>query len=144
MSTVDFHSLLAIPMDSIQRPKPWPSGTYFGIVTKNSFDKSAAKQTPYVRFEVRVHSAGEDVDRALLEGVDLGKREMRKDYYLTPDALFRLKAFLESVGVTTSGRSLGEAIPDALNARVMLQVTQRTMENGDIINDVGDVRGEVS
>lgn len=141
MSTVDFRTLLQTPMDTIEKPKPLPAGTYHGVVARHEFGESSQKKTPYVRFWLQPLSAADDVDPAMLEGVDLSKKLLRRDYFLTTDALFRLKAFLDSVGVNTTGRSLGEAIPDSTNARVLMQVTQRTADNGDQFNDVGDLKG---
>lgn len=139
--TVNFNELLSTPLDTIERPKPLPAGTFEGVIARHEFGESNTKKTPFVRFWVQPTAVGEDVDQSLMEGIDLSKKILRREYYLTADALFRLKSFLESIGVSTTGRSLGEAIPDSTNARVLVQVTQRTADNGDIYNDVGDLRG---
>ena len=141
MSTVDFRTLLQTPMDTIEKPKPLPAGTYHGVVSRHEFGESSQKRTPYVRFHLQPTSAADDVDPAGLEGIDLSKKALRRDYFLTADALYRLKGFLDSIGVSTTGRSLGEAIPDSTNARVLMQVTQRAADNGDLYNDVGDLKG---
>jgi len=138
----DFRSLLSKPMDEIERPKPWPAGTYYGSITDHKFDVSAQKRTPYVRFTIQASSAGDNIDPSDLEGIDLSKKPLRKDYYLTEDALYRVKAMLESIGITTEGRALGECIPETRNAQVMFEVTQRNSPDGrEIYNDVGDLVG---
>ena len=139
----DFNELLATPMDDIKRPPPLPTGTYHGIIAGHEFGKSSRKQTSFVQYNLTLLSAGEDVDQTQLEGIDLTKRPMRATFYLTEAARYRVKEFLESVGVDVTGRSLGECIPDANNARVLITVTQRNSEDGkEIYNDVGEVKGE--
>lgn len=139
---VDFSTLLSQNLDSVTKPKALPAGTYNGTVLSHSFALSSKKQTPYVQFNFSVQSAGEDVDPSDLEGVDVGKKALRTSFYLTDDALFRLKDFLASCGIDTSGRTLNETIPETVGASVLLFVKQRTSENGeDIFNDVDSVRG---
>ncbi len=138
----DFRTLLSKPMDEIEKPKPLPAGTYYGTITDHKFDVSAQKRTPYVRFTVTLDSAGDNIDPSDLEGIDLAKKTQRKDYYLTEDALYRVKAMLESLGITTEGRALGECIPETRNARVMVEITQRNSSDGkDIYTDVADLVG---
>lgn len=139
---VDFKTLLSKPMDTVEKPKPLPAGTYNGSVQKYEFMESKEKKTPYARMHMSVHSAGADVDPDSLAGVDLSKKTLRKDFYLTDDAAYRLKDFIESCGVQTAGRTIGETIPELLNAQVLIDVTQRPSEDGsDIFNDVRSVRG---
>jgi hypothetical protein len=139
----DFRSLLQQPMDDVKRPPTWPAGTYHGIVKSHEFRVSRLKKTPSVQYHLGVLSAGEDIDPDSLEGIDLSKRDLTKDYYLTEDALFRVKEFLESCGVSTTGRALGECIPEVLNARVLITVTQSATEDGKSTrNEIGDVVGE--
>ena len=138
----DFRSLLDTPMDEIERPKPLPAGTYFGVVKTNKFDESSNKKTPYVRFSIQATAAGEDIDQNDLEGVELGKKTFNKDFYLTPEARYRLKDFLESLGISTQGRSLGECIPEALQAQVMFKLGLRPSEDGkEFFNEVKDISG---
>lgn len=142
MSGADFTALLQTPMDEIKRPPPLPAGTFHGSILGFNFDLSQKKKTPYVRFELGRLTPNEDVDMSALEGVDLTKRSLRKDFYLTEDSRYRVKDFLESCGITVTGRSLGQCIPETLNANVIIAVTQRNSEDGkDIYNDVGDIRG---
>lgn len=139
----NFNALLSKPMDEIKRPLPLPAGTYHGVIGKHAFDESRQRKTAFVKYELTGISAGEDISEEQMEGIDLSKRNLSATYYLTEDALYRLKAMLESVGVPTEGRSLGECIAEAVGARVLINVTQRNSEDGkDIFNDVGTVVGE--
>lgn len=138
----DFRSLLSKPADQIERPKPLPAGTYEGTITKYEYGKSKEKKTPYVRYFVQVNSAGEDVDPVEMDGIDLSKKQLRRDFYLTDDAEYRVKELWESCGIDGTGRSLGEILPDLIGCQVLLEVTQRNSEDGkDTYNDVGNLKG---
>lgn len=141
--TVDFKSLLSKPADTVERPKPLPAGTYHGMIGAYKFDESKNKKTPYVRFDLKVHRAGSDVDPEAVNGIDLSKKNLRRDYYLTDDALYRLKDLIESCGISTTGRSFNELIPELLNKQVIIGVTQRPSEDGtEFYNDVKELAGE--
>lgn len=138
----DFKDLLKINLDDVEKPKPVPAGTYTGRIAKYEFNESSNKKTPFVRYYVQLTGAEADVDSDALEGINLAEKQLRKDYYITKDALYRLKDFLGSCGIEVQGRALGETIPESLNASVILDVKQRNSEDGkDIFNDVGDMRG---
>jgi hypothetical protein len=129
-------------MDNVEKPKPLPAGTYFGTIAKHELGESKEKKTPFVRLFCTVLSAGDEIDPSDLEGVELAKKQLRKDFYLTEDSLYRFKDFAESVGVSTAGRSLGEIIPDVNNASVMLDVIQKTSQSGDeIFNEIASIKG---
>jgi hypothetical protein len=140
---VDFSKLLSKPLDDIAKPKPLPVGTYTGVISAYEYKESNnEKKTPYVRFSIKVTGATDDIDSSDLDGVDVAKKLLRKDFYLTDDAQYRVKEFLESAGISTSGRSLGETIPDAVNLPVLVGVTQRSGQDGtEIYNDVNTLTG---
>ena len=141
---VDFKKLLAKNLDEVERPRPLPPGTYYGRVSKFTVDVSKEKKTPFVRFLVAVTSAGDGVDAESLNGVDLSKKQLRKDYYLTQDADYRLKDFIKSCGIQVAGRSFESTLPDTMNAPVIMEVTQRaaTDGSGEFYNDVGSMKGQ--
>lgn len=140
----DFKKLLSKNLDEVERPKPLPPGTYYGRVTKYALDVSKEKKTPYVRFSLAVTSAGDGVEADALNGVDLSKKQLRKDFYLTHDADWRLKEFIKSCGVQVAGRSFESTIPDTMNSPVIIEVTQRpaTDGSGEFFNDVGALKGQ--
>lgn len=144
----NFNELLQIPADSIKKPPTLPAGTYFGLIKGGAggkdyeFGESKEKKTPFVRYFLSLTEAGQDVDPGQLAEVDLTKKVLRKDFYLTPDSMFRLKDFIASTGVSTAGRTLQEIIPEAVGKRVIIVITQRASQDGtDLFNDVGDVKG---
>lgn len=138
MSGPDFAALLNKRADDIERPKPLPAGHYFATVLKHEFGSSKNKNTPYVRFGFKIASADSDVAPEALEGVKI-EREMRTDFYLTNDALFRLKDFFEACGLTVAGRQMNELVPETTGCSVKLQITQRPDDKGNIYNDVKTV-----
>mgnify|MGYP000110663499 CR=1 FL=1 len=123
---VDFSALLSKPADEIKRPPALPAGTYKGIIKTHKFDESSEKKTPYVRFDVKFTGEFlEDVDANDVEGIDIAKRTLSKDYYLTEDAIYRLKEMLESLGIPSAGRSIGEMIPEAIEAEVLMEISAK-------------------
>lgn len=140
---VDFRELLSKPADSFERPKPLPPGTYHGTIINREFGESQQKKTPYCRFMVRVTSADESIPPDQLTDIKL-PREMRRDYYLTDDATYRLREFLESCGINLEGRSLGECVEDALQQPVLIEVQQRNdTRDGQVqvFNDIQSMKG---
>lgn len=93
MNQPNFAHLLNKPANSFERPKAVPMGTYLVQFIKFEFGESANKKTPFVRFLCSIVQPGTDVDKAALpEGWQ--EREFRYEFYLTPDAMFRLREFL--------------------------------------------------
>lgn len=149
--SVNFQALLSKPADEVKRPQAKPAGTYFGTISDYKFDESKKQKTPYVRFTVKNITPGEDVDQSALAGtpetgpIDLTKWSPNRDFYLTDDALYRLKDLLESCGIDTKGRSFAELIPELKGKPVQLSVTQRPSEDGTTLyNDVTDMKGTES
>lgn len=137
---VDIRSLLSVSADEVKKPPVLPRGTYHGFIEKYEGGESREKKTPYLRVFLKVQSADATIPADQLEGVDLSKKQFRKDYYLTPDALYRLKEMLDKVGVSTEGRQLAECVPELVMKPVMFEITQRASEDGkELYNDVGDI-----
>lgn len=142
MSAPNFKDLLAKPVDQIEKPKPVPPGTYNGVIKGFTFGESKDKKTPYVRFALAITGPGDDVDPELLTGVDLSKKQLRRDYYITDDALFMLKDLVTSVGIDSSGRTLDSMIPELVNNPVLIEVIQRSSQDGsEMYNDVKNLKG---
>lgn len=139
---VDFKALLSKPAADVKRPPALPPGTYPGIIANYKFDESREKKTPFVRFGLKITGPGEDVDADALQGIDLGKREQRRDFFLTEDAQWRLTEFMTSCGIDLSGKSIGEAIPELVNCPVLIGIIQRPGQNPEeIFNDVQTLQG---
>ena len=140
MSKPNFSSVLDKPATEIARPKPLPVGTYLAVVEGlPRYDKSSKKQTDFVEFSMRITAAADDVDEAELQEVGLTlkdgtSRTMKNTYYLTEDAAWRLKKFLEDLGFDFSGDlTMREACESAANREVYLTITHEPSQDGQSI-----------
>lgn len=138
---VDYASLLSVPLDQIKRPPAKPAGTYIGVIESYKFDVSRQKKTPFVSFTISQLTPGPDVDQTLLEGIDLSKWKPSKDFYLTEDALWRLKEFIESFpDIDSTGRQLNEILPELKGQMVQLEITQKPSDDGEFMrNEYGNM-----
>lgn len=133
----DFASILDMPATDVERPKPLPVGTYFGVVQGlPEHDVSSKKKTPFVRFTLAVQSVGDDVDEDDLkafgdEGV-IGKL-IRSTYYTTPDSLFRLTDFLEHCGIDPEGKSVRACIDETPNCSIGFSISHRASDDGQSV-----------
>lgn len=117
-----------------ERPKPFPNGSYVSVVRKHEFGESSKKKTPFVEFEVGFVAPGADVDQEELAAVNnWQKRSMRLTFYLTQDAMWRLQEFCDHCGVTYTGRTWPEVIPE-LTGQQFTSVVEQTI-NTDKPND---------
>lgn len=123
MSNPNFEALLNTSMDEVEKPKPLPVGHYQFLVTAKELGQSKEKKTPFVSYKCRVMAPLEDVDQDTLSAVkNWNEKELKLDFYLTPDSMFRLKDFAAHCQVESSGKSAGQLIDDLLNASFVGQV----------------------
>jgi hypothetical protein len=136
-----FRELLSQETDKVERPRALAVGHYMGEIKGHEFGHSRNKQTPYVRFLLTPESECPDVTpTGGNDGVDLTRKELRKDFYITPAALYRLSDMLDAVLGQESGRTFDERIPDTRGAKVMFAVSQRENEEGtETFNDIGSI-----
>lgn len=136
--TIDFSSILSAPLDTIKKPPVKPAGTYYGVIGAHKFDKSSVKKTDYVRYTIHSVTPSEDIQPHELEGVDLQKWAPTTDFYITEDAVFRLKDFLLSLGIAET--TLGEMIPQARGCAVMFTCEiQFRSDNQEPFNRINNV-----
>ena len=139
MTEVNFGELLNVQVDTVERPKSFPIGSYDAIVTGHEMGKSPQKETPFVRFWCKLLGTQEDVDDELFEdagGVEAlaARKPIKLDFYLTADAMYRLREFLEdSLDLSCSGRTFDVVIPEATNVSFTASIT----------HDAGSKPGEV-
>ena len=142
---VDFKTLLNKPVtEEAKRQPSLPAGTYNGTVVKWEPGESAQKKTPFVRFFVQLTSPGEDIEAEGLVGISLEKKQMRRDFFLTEDALYRLHEFLGSVGVDFMGRSLGESLPECIGKDVICSITAKMNQTDPTqppYNEISSMKG---
>jgi hypothetical protein len=131
----NYNSLLDKTVGSAERPKAVPLGIYRGIITEMAFDVSAKKKTPYVRYSVKPLQVVSGVDPELFQaagGADrLSKMKLGLDFYLTEDAMWRLREFLEeSLRIDCTTRSFKEAIPYAVNQTITFVMDVQVSDDG--------------
>jgi len=130
---VDFSSLVNVQADTIERPKPLPVGSYQAVISKQEFGTTNSdKKTPYCRYLISPRTALDDVDQDALSKVDLSKITLRQDFWLTPDSTYRLVEFLKkTLGLDTTGRNLGDLIPEAVGMSVLINVKHTLDRNNE-------------
>lgn len=130
----DFTSLLHKDMEEIKKPPAWPTGMYPGRILRYEPGESSQKKTPYMRFTAGVTGFPENLDASETAGLDLEGKTFRCDYYLTEDALFRLKDLMAGLGFTGF---LDEALPQSVGSEVLIDLTQElNQQTNEIFNRV--------
>jgi hypothetical protein len=131
MENKAFANVLTKTVASTEAPKPVPVGTYLLVVKDFEFGESSKKKTPFLRVNYGIIAPGQDVDPTQLAGFDLAKKNLRDEFYLTDDALFRLRAYIEnSLGIAIGQRNYGDIIANDLkgkqvNASVIQEPSER-------------------
>jgi hypothetical protein len=131
----NFGAILDQQASEIEAPKPFPVGTYVCVVRGlPRFDKSSKKGTDFVEFQLQPVSVLEDVDPdALEEFGGISDKTLRVTFYITEDAVYRLKDFLVNCGIEADGRTLSEMINDAPGQTICALVSHRASEDGERI-----------
>lgn len=140
---VDFSALLRKPAGEAKKPPALPAGDYpNGVLKGYEIGDNNKNKTPYVRFTVGLSEFPESVDQSDVEGIDLSKRQFRKDYFLTDDALWRLDDLIRSLGIDPQGRAYEEVLPECVGQPVTVEVQQyMNQQTNDIGNQVGKMLG---
>lgn len=127
---VDFTNLLEKKIDDVEAPVLLPQGTYLMTIAQYKTGESAQKKTPYVEFELKVVSPVEVEDQESLAKVkNLQDKTLKTQFYLSEDALFRLKDFLTKTGLPVEGRSFNEILSEIAGAQVVGIVSHRVNPN---------------
>ena len=129
----NFSDLLDRPSSDVERPKPVPQGTYhFAINGLYKLDKTTKKQTEYVEFNVNYLAAMDDVDEeALKESGGFSGKSTRLTFYITEDALWRLKKFLTNdLGIEEGDKSLRQMLDETPGQQFLGTVKHSASEDG--------------
>lgn len=144
MATADFKSILSHKVGSIEKPKPLPTGTYLAIIEGWEASEIGQKKTPGARVTFKLLQPEADVDMDQLE--ELGglaavtKRKVNTTLWLTEDALYRAKEFIEDVcKIDVGERTLGECFPDMVGCQVKVVLKHRFSDKQEILLDVDTV-----
>ena len=130
----DFRAVLGHKLGSIEKPKPVPIGSYSAIIHATELAEVGQNKTPGVRVTFLLQSPGEDVDMdhfADFGGMEaLTRRKVNTTFWLTEDALYRLKDFLTEVCLIEGAeeRSIGEVLPE-INRLPCIVVIKHNYDN---------------
>lgn len=136
---VNFKHLLNKPSGEAKKPEALPAGDYPAIIRGHELGESSQKKTPYVRFLLALIDWPDSVDESLrvtvnkdgsTSPIDLGKKQLKTDFYLTEDSLYRLDDFLKTTGMAP-GRSYEEMLPECHGLHVLAEVKVEVNERGD-------------
>lgn len=146
----DFSKLLKMPAGKAKKPSALPIADYPGVIKSFELGDQNKNRTPYARLQLGLTGWADSVDEAdrVEEGsdgqpkpIDLSKKQLRKDYYLTDEALWRLDALITSLGIEPNGRTYEEVLPELVGKPVLVQVQQYlNQQNNEIGNQTGDIR----
>ena len=148
----DFSQLLARPAGKALKPPVLPVGDYKGVIKAREFDDKNQNHTPYVRFSlgllewpesVSEGERGQTDDQGNFHPIDLSKKTLRRDFFLTDDAFYRLDELLRSCGVEPDGTTgYDKYIEELIGKEVIVEVQQYTNnKTGEPANQVGRVVG---
>jgi hypothetical protein len=136
----DFSQLLRKPAGVAKKPPALPAGDYSGIIKSWEVGDNNKNKTPYVRFNLVLTAPPDDVE--LEPGTDLSKKPLRRDYYLTDDALWRLDDFIRSCGIEPNEEVYEEVMPQMVGLPVTVEVQQYINQStSEIGNQVGKLTG---
>ena len=148
MTEANFYTILEKTVDQVEKPKPMATGTFLTqIVGQPRQDVSSQKKTPFIEFTHKLVSAGDDVDEdAMKESLTapdgtvraLSEVTMKNTFYLTDNALWRLKKFLEDCGFDMEEAeakkvSFGQLIAETPGSMVRVFVKHEPSQDGKSI-----------
>lgn len=139
----DFRELLKKPAGEAKKPEALPVAHYPGKIKNYELGDQNKNRTPYVRVNLAITGWTDEVEieDEMKASTDLSKRSLRRDFFLTDDALWRLDEFLAGMGVDIAGRSYEEALPEIVGADVLIEVQQYLNQStNEIGNQVGALR----
>lgn len=128
-----FEEIMKRPGSAIQAPQAYPVGTYHCIVDGPAEPgKSSQKQTDFWRFRFKVVGIDKDVDaKAAAEQQIVGK-VIAAEYYVTEDAVWRLKEMLQNLGITglDDTKNLEEGVSEAPGKQVWVKLRHEASPDG--------------
>lgn len=143
MANPNFGAILDRPSAEVERPKALPVGSYVALIQgQPRYGESSKKKTEQVEFDLKLLQAMDDVDeddlREALTRKDgstktLGDIKMKVTYYLTEDALWRLKDFLNHAQVEEGDLSLRQRITEAPGHQVGIVIKHDPSDDGESV-----------
>lgn len=155
---VDFSSIAKQAAGQAKKPPRMPPGDFPAVVKSFEWGDANKNKTPYVRlnigftgFPADLPEEWEEFDNEAQKSVtvkrsdiDLSKRQMRKDFYMTDDSRYRMDEFLKLMGVNCgtpdAPRSYEETLPELVGAQVLAEVQhQLNQQTNETYTQIGKV-----
>lgn len=155
---VDFSAIARQAAGQSKKPARLPPGDFPGVIKSFEWGDANKNKTPYVRLQLGFTAFPESCLEEWEEfdnekqtsfsvkksDIDLSKRTMRKDFYMTDDSRYRMDEFLVlmgiNVGTPDSPRSYEETLPELIGAPVLAEVQhQLNQQTNDTFVQVGKV-----
>lgn len=144
MATVDVRKLMQTPLGDIEAPKPLPDGFYYGVIGAYEFGTNTNTQNSYFRFPFRLEGPVEDQgfeEDPIVKKTDWTRKEVKRDYYVTPDAMIYLKRLIVGVLGDDLTKTPDERLDELKGRRVMLEIKSSQSKNDPEVffTNVGNV-----
>jgi len=135
--TASFEEILNLPASAIKPPEALPVGTYHAMVDGPlAPGKSSKKQTDLFTVKFKILSPMEDVDAAKAAEQQVTGKVITSDYYVTEDAVWRLRELLvDHLGIAPKNGSgqekkLKELIAEAPGQQVLVNLKHEATQDG--------------
>jgi hypothetical protein len=150
-ATANMQDIMDTPMSDITPPTPPPVGNFLVMVVGHGNEDVASTGTKFVQFTLQLQEAYDDVNGdslqqylTKLDGTVTALRDktiLSDRYYITDSALFRLKKFLNDLGIDDknddgSVKGLREALMEVPGKMVVVTITHRAGNSGGIYANV--------
>ena len=140
----NFAELLNKPAGEAKKPPVLDAGDYPGVIKSYEMGESSQKKTPYVRFMVGLTGWPEGAEPQTREDgtpIDLSTKTLRRDFFITDDALWRFDEFLRAIGIDPTGRTYADLLPETVGAGVLAEVRQGMNQNSnDLFNEIAGLK----
>jgi hypothetical protein len=119
-----FESILDTPATEIERPKPYPIGTYTCIVQGlPELGRSSKQQTEFVKFKLGFIDALDVDEAALEEAGGIQGKSVDCTFYITEKSAWRIKKFLvDDLGIDDDGKSIRDMLSEAPGRGVVIKI----------------------
>lgn len=137
MSQPNFTSVLDTPMDSIERPKPIPTGVWIGQVVglpvvREVTTKNGEQQTINVNVKLTSPKQVDDPDSLTAYGDIASARPVQRTFWFskpspTPEELWAFKQFAKNtLGMNTDGKSLKAVCAEMQGKQLLVTIGHNT------------------
>ena len=132
----NFSSVLDTPMDSIERPKPLPTGTAIAQITglptsRDVTTKNGEQETLNINCKVVSYQQADNPDALSEYGDITSARPLQRTFWFskpaTPEELWAFKQFCKnSLKIETEGKSMKQVAAEMVGKQLVVTIAQNT------------------